>query len=51
MVAPWEFRQLRGDHLIRLDLLRERAGVLSPPDFRRNLRDEFFEQHCPKHCS
>jgi enamine deaminase RidA (YjgF/YER057c/UK114 family) len=27
------------------------GGVLSSPNFRLDVLDEFFEQHCPKHCS
>src|SRR5262245_23585846 len=27
------------------------GGVLSSPNFRLDVLDEFFAQHCPKHCS
>jgi enamine deaminase RidA (YjgF/YER057c/UK114 family) len=27
------------------------GGVLSSPNFRQDVLDEFFAQHCPKHCS
>jgi len=27
------------------------GGVLSSPNFRLDLLDEFFAEHCPKHCS
>jgi hypothetical protein len=36
-------------------VFRERAlswrGVLSSPNFRQDVMDEFFAQHCPKQCS
>src|SRR5262249_47567519 len=43
------------DHLIRLTLFVKgpfpNGGVLSSPNFRQDVMDEFFAQHCPKHCS
>jgi enamine deaminase RidA (YjgF/YER057c/UK114 family) len=27
------------------------GGVLSSPNFRQDVLDEFFAEHCPKHCS
>ena len=27
------------------------GGVLSSPNFRQDVMDEFFAEHCPKHCS
>jgi enamine deaminase RidA (YjgF/YER057c/UK114 family) len=27
------------------------GGVLSSPNFRLDVLDEFFAKHCPKHCS
>jgi enamine deaminase RidA (YjgF/YER057c/UK114 family) len=27
------------------------GGVLSSPNLRQDVMDEFFAQHCPKHCS
>ena len=27
------------------------GGVLSSPNFRQDVMDEFFADHCPKHCS
>jgi hypothetical protein len=27
------------------------GGVLSSPNFRQDVMDESFAQHCPKHCS
>jgi enamine deaminase RidA (YjgF/YER057c/UK114 family) len=27
------------------------GGVLSSPNFRLDVMDEFFAEHCPKHCS
>jgi hypothetical protein len=27
------------------------GGVLSSPNFRLDVLDEFFAEHCPKHCS
>jgi enamine deaminase RidA (YjgF/YER057c/UK114 family) len=43
------------DHLIRLTLFVKGpfpdGGVLSSPNFCQGVMDEFFAQHCPKHCS
>jgi enamine deaminase RidA (YjgF/YER057c/UK114 family) len=43
------------EHLIRLTLFVKgpfpNGGVLSSPNFRQDVMDEFFAQHCPKHCS
>jgi enamine deaminase RidA (YjgF/YER057c/UK114 family) len=43
------------DHLIRLTFYVKgpfpTGGVLSSPNFRQDVMDEFFAQHCPKHCS
>lgn len=43
------------DHLIRLTFFVKGpfpdGGVLSSPNFRLDVLDEFFAQHCPKHCS
>jgi enamine deaminase RidA (YjgF/YER057c/UK114 family) len=43
------------DHLIRLTLFVKGpfpdGGVLSSPNFRQDVMDEFFAEHCPKHCS
>jgi enamine deaminase RidA (YjgF/YER057c/UK114 family) len=43
------------DHLIRLTFFVKgpfpTGGVLSSPNFRQDVMDEFFAQHCPKHCS
>jgi enamine deaminase RidA (YjgF/YER057c/UK114 family) len=43
------------DHLIRLTLFVKgpfpNGGVLSSPNFRQDVMDEFFAEHCPKHCS
>lgn len=43
------------DHLIRLTFFVKgpfpNGGVLSSPNFRLDVLDEFFAQHCPKHCS
>lgn len=43
------------DHLIRLTFFVKGpfpdGGVLSSPNFRLGVLDEFFAQHCPKHCS
>jgi enamine deaminase RidA (YjgF/YER057c/UK114 family) len=27
------------------------GGVLGSPNFRQDVMDEFFAEHCPKHCS
>jgi enamine deaminase RidA (YjgF/YER057c/UK114 family) len=43
------------DHLIRLTFFVKgpfpTGGVLSSPNFRQDVMDEFFAQLCPKHCS
>jgi enamine deaminase RidA (YjgF/YER057c/UK114 family) len=43
------------NHLIRLTFFVKgpfpTGGVLSSPNFCQNVMDEFFAQHCPKHCS
>jgi len=43
------------DHLIRLTFYVKgpfpTGGALSSPNFRQDVMDEFFAQHCPKHCS
>ena len=43
------------DHLIRLTLFVKGpfpdGGVLSSPNFRQDVMDKFFAEHCPKHCS
>ena len=43
------------DHLIRLTFFVKGpfpdGGVLSSPNFRLDVLDEFFAEHCPKHCS
>ena len=43
------------DHLIKLTFFVKgpfpSGGVLSSPNFRLDLLDEFFARHCPKHCS
>jgi enamine deaminase RidA (YjgF/YER057c/UK114 family) len=43
------------DHLIKLTFFVKgpfpAGGVLSSPNFRQDVMDEFFAQHCPKHCS
>jgi enamine deaminase RidA (YjgF/YER057c/UK114 family) len=43
------------EHLIRLTFFVKgpfpNGGVLSSPNFRLDVLDEFFAQHCPKHCS
>ena len=43
------------DHLIRLTFFVKGpfpdGGVLSSPNFRLDVLDEFFARHCPKHCS
>lgn len=43
------------DHLIRLTFFVKGpfpdGGVLSSPNFRLDVLDEYFAQHCPKHCS
>ncbi|MBZ9776076.1 RidA family protein [Mesorhizobium sp. CO1-1-8] len=43
------------DYLIRLTFFIQGpfpdGGVLSSPNFRLDVLDEFFAEHCPKHCS
>jgi enamine deaminase RidA (YjgF/YER057c/UK114 family) len=43
------------DHLIRLTFFVKGpfpdGGVLSSPNFRMDVLDQFFAAHCPKHCS
>ena len=43
------------EHLIRLTFFIKgpfpNGGVLSSPNFRLDVLDEFFAEHCPKHCS
>ena len=43
------------EHLIRLTFFVKGpfpdGGVLSSPNFRLDVLDEFFAKHCPKHCS
>jgi len=43
------------DHLIRLTLFVKGpfpdGGVLTSPNFRQDVMDDFFAEHCPKHCS
>jgi enamine deaminase RidA (YjgF/YER057c/UK114 family) len=43
------------DHLIKLTFFVRgpfpNGGVLSSPNFRQDVLDEFFAQHCPKLCS
>jgi enamine deaminase RidA (YjgF/YER057c/UK114 family) len=43
------------DHLIKLTFFVKgpfpAGGVLSSPNFRQDVMDEFFAQHCPKLCS
>ncbi|MER8911348.1 RidA family protein [Mesorhizobium sp. M0854] len=43
------------EHLIRLTFFVKGpfpdGGVLSSPNFRLDVLDEFFAEHCPKHCS
>ena len=43
------------DYLIRLTFFVKgpfpNGGVLSSPNFRLDVADEFFAEHCPKHCS
>ena len=43
------------EHLIRLTFFIKGpfpdGGVLSSPNFRLDVLDEFFVEHCPKHCS
>jgi enamine deaminase RidA (YjgF/YER057c/UK114 family) len=43
------------EHLIRLTFFVKgpfpNGGVLSSPNFRLDVLDAFFAEHCPKHCS
>jgi enamine deaminase RidA (YjgF/YER057c/UK114 family) len=43
------------EHLVKLTFYVKgpfpNGGVLSSPNFRLDVLDEFFAQHCPKHCS
>jgi|SRR5688572_27933178 len=43
------------EHLIRITIFVKgpfpNGGVLSSPNFRLDVMDEFFAEHCPKHCS
>jgi enamine deaminase RidA (YjgF/YER057c/UK114 family) len=43
------------DHLVRLTIYVRGpfpdGGVLGSPNFRIDVMDEFFAEHCPKHCS
>jgi len=43
------------EHLIRLTFFVRgpfpSGGVLSSPNFRLDVLDAFFAEHCPKHCS
>jgi enamine deaminase RidA (YjgF/YER057c/UK114 family) len=43
------------EHLIRLTFFVRgpfpEGGVLSSPNFRLDVLDAFFAEHCPKHCS
>ena len=43
------------EHLIRLTFFVKgpfpNGGVLSSPNFRQDVMDEFFAEYCPKHCS
>jgi enamine deaminase RidA (YjgF/YER057c/UK114 family) len=43
------------DHLVKLTFFVKGpfpdGGVLSSPNFRQDVLDEFFAQHCPKLCS
>lgn len=43
------------DYLIRLTFFIKGpfpdGGVLSSPNFSLDVLDEFFAEHCPKHCS
>ena len=43
------------DHLIKLTFFVKgpfpAGGVVSSPNFRQDVMDEFFARHCPKHCS
>jgi enamine deaminase RidA (YjgF/YER057c/UK114 family) len=43
------------EHLIKMTFYVKgpfpNGGVLSSPNFRLDVMDEFFAEHCPKHCS
>jgi enamine deaminase RidA (YjgF/YER057c/UK114 family) len=43
------------DNLIRITIFVKgpfpNGGVLSSPNYRLDVMDEFFAEHCPKHCS
>jgi enamine deaminase RidA (YjgF/YER057c/UK114 family) len=43
------------EYLIRLTIFVKgpfpNGGVLSSPNYRLDVMDEFFAEHCPKHCS
>jgi enamine deaminase RidA (YjgF/YER057c/UK114 family) len=43
------------DYLVRLTIFVKgpfpNGGVLSSPNYRLDVMDEFFAEHCPKHCS
>ncbi|MDQ8755033.1 RidA family protein [Sphingosinicella sp. LHD-64] len=43
------------DHLVRLTFFVKgpfpNGGVLSSPNYRLDVLDDFFAEHCPKHCS
>ena len=43
------------DHLVKVTFYVKgqfpSGGVLSSPNFRLDVLDEFFAEHCPKHCS
>jgi enamine deaminase RidA (YjgF/YER057c/UK114 family) len=43
------------EYLIRLTFFVKgpfpNGGILSSPNFRIDVMDEFFAEHCPKHCS
>ena len=43
------------DHLVKATFYVKgpfpSGGVLSSPNFRLDVMDEFFAEHCPKHCS
>jgi enamine deaminase RidA (YjgF/YER057c/UK114 family) len=43
------------EHLVKLTFYVKgpfpNGGVLSSPNFRLDVLDEFFAEHCPKHCS
>jgi enamine deaminase RidA (YjgF/YER057c/UK114 family) len=43
------------EHLVKLTFYVKgpfpNGGVLSSPNFRLDVLDDFFAEHCPKHCS